>query len=292
MEKLTLVSDINEANAITHNGKFHIDEVFSTVLLMKLHDEIKLIRISEIPEGINIDGKIVYDIGKGEFDHHQANALTREDGIKYSSFGLLWKKYGKSYLTKLNCKDTEFAWMKFDEVFVKTVDKIDNFQIENDCLKNYSISNIIERFNPNWNSNINSDDKFQEAVKFARMIFENEVNNIFSIVDAKEYLKNVKIKDNRYIILDKNIPYNDFIKLNDTKNKIKFIVCPSERQGYEVRTVFNRASFPKKWHELSEDDFYKKYNIKGMIYCHSNGKLCITESIETAIQIIDLTEMQ
>jgi uncharacterized UPF0160 family protein len=32
MKNLELVYNINNANAITHNGKFHIDEVFSTVL--------------------------------------------------------------------------------------------------------------------------------------------------------------------------------------------------------------------------------------------------------------------
>ena len=42
MENFELVSDVNKANLITHNGKFHIDEVFSTVLLMKVFKNIKL----------------------------------------------------------------------------------------------------------------------------------------------------------------------------------------------------------------------------------------------------------
>ncbi len=289
MEKLKLVDNINEANAITHNGKFHIDEVFSTVLLMKLFDEIRLIRVSNISDNAEVKNKIVYDIGKGEFDHHQQNPLIRKEGIKYSSFGLLWRKFGKKYLEKTNCKDVNFAWNSFDETLVKTIDKIDNFQIEADCLKNYLISNIIEGFNPTWNSNTDSNIKFQEAVSFASVIFDNEINNIYSIIDAKIYLQNNIVIDKEYIILDKSIPYNDFIKENDTDNKIKFIICPSKRNGYEVRTVLNRATFPNEWYGMSENEFHKRYNISGMLYCHSNGKLCITNSIETAVKIINLT---
>ena len=289
MKKLNLVDNINEANAITHNGKFHIDEVFSTVLLMKLFDEIRLIRVSNIPDNAEVKNKIVYDIGKGEFDHHQQNPLTRKDGIKYSSFGLLWRKFGKKYLKKTNCKDVNFAWNSLDETLVKTIDKIDNFQIEADCLKNYLISNIIESFNPTWNSNIDSNIKFQEAVFFASVIFDNEINNIYSIIDAKIHLQNNIVIDKNYIILDKSIPYNDFIKENDTDNKIKFIICPSKRNGYEVRTVLNRTVFPNEWYGISENEFYKRYNISGMLYCHPNGKLCITSSIETAVKIIGLT---
>ena len=43
MEKLKIVNNMNNANAITHNGKFHVDEVFSTVLLMKVFDNIKVV---------------------------------------------------------------------------------------------------------------------------------------------------------------------------------------------------------------------------------------------------------
>ena len=87
MEKLKIVNNMNNANAITHNGKFHVDEVFSTVLLMKVFDNIKVARVPDVPENMKMEDKIIYDIGKGKFDHHQSNALTREDNVKYSSFG-------------------------------------------------------------------------------------------------------------------------------------------------------------------------------------------------------------
>lgn len=289
MENLKLVYNINDANAITHNGKFHIDEVFSTVLLTKIFDNIQLMRISEIPSNINLENKIIYDIGKGKFDHHQNDAITREDGIKYCSFGLLWKEYGKIYLEKIHCKDTEFAFQKFDLSFIKTIDKIDNFQIEPDCLKNYLISDVIESFNSDWNSNSDSNAKFQEAVEFATKIFDNNINKILSIIEAKMYLKTQEIKNETYILLKKYVPYNDFILENDSEEKIKFVIYPSKRNGYEIRAVLDRTRFPKEWFDLSEKDFFDKYKVNGMLYCHSNGKLCIASNIDTAISIIGLT---
>lgn len=289
VKNLELVEDLNEANAITHGGKFHIDEVFATVLLTKIFDNIKLSRVSEINNQFNYKDKIIYDIGKGEFDHHQSDAEIREDGIKYSSFGLLWRKFGRHYLKKIGCKDIAFAWKQLDASLVKTIDKIDNFQIEKDYLKNYMIANIIENFNPNWNSETDSNIKFKEAVEFAAIIFDNEIDSILSRIDAKEYLKSINIESNRYIVLEKIVPYSDFIAENDTKEKIEFVIYPSKRNGYEIRTIFNRNSFPKEWSSLSEEEFYKKYNIEGMLYCHNNGKLCIARDVKSAINIIGLT---
>ena len=99
----------------------------------------------------------------------------------------------------------------------------------------------------------------------------------------------MKLKNSEYIILEKYVPYNDFIIENDNEKRIKFIVYPSKRNGYEVRTVLDRAKFPDEWYNLSKKEFYDKYKIDGMLYCHSNGKLCIVSNIETAIDIINLT---
>ena len=93
-------NNINEANCITHNGKFHFDEIFSTVILSKMLSEIILFRTNEINE--KIENKYVYDIGGGEFDHHQEGGNgERENGIKYASCGLVWKKFRQRYYKKI-----------------------------------------------------------------------------------------------------------------------------------------------------------------------------------------------
>ena len=96
---ITLVKDIKEANGITHNGTMHADEVFSTAFLSLYFGNFKVARVSEVPENIS-SNTIVYDIGKGKFDHHQSDARIRDNGIKYSSLGLLFEEYGINYLKK------------------------------------------------------------------------------------------------------------------------------------------------------------------------------------------------
>ena len=58
----------NNASAFTHSGKFHADDVFSAALLLYLNPEINISRGNKVPE--DFDG-IVFDIGRGQYDHHQ-----------------------------------------------------------------------------------------------------------------------------------------------------------------------------------------------------------------------------
>ena len=57
-----------DAKAFTHGGKFHADDIFSSALLLYLNPEIQITRGNQVPE--EYDG-IVFDIGRGAYDHHQ-----------------------------------------------------------------------------------------------------------------------------------------------------------------------------------------------------------------------------
>jgi uncharacterized UPF0160 family protein len=58
---------------------------------------------------------------------------------------------------------------------------------------------------------------------------------------------------------------------------------------YYLRTVLNRINFPEEWRNLSEREFFNRYKVNGMLYCHPNGKLCIASNLDSAIDIIRLT---
>ena len=95
-KNIQLTKEIDNANCITHSGKFHVDDVISTIFLSKLNKNIILIRVPTV-KNINIENKIVYDRGLGEYHHHQKNRNgQRKNGINYSSIGLIWNKYGRS----------------------------------------------------------------------------------------------------------------------------------------------------------------------------------------------------
>ena len=61
-KNIKLINKIDIANCITHSGKFHIDDVFSTIFLGKMFDGIILCRIAST-ENENLENKLVYDIG-------------------------------------------------------------------------------------------------------------------------------------------------------------------------------------------------------------------------------------
>ena len=87
---IEIVKELKEANCVTHGGKFHSDEIFATVILSKILTNIKLIRVNEVTDSMreSIAKKLVYDIGGGEFDHHQAGGNgQRDNGVKYASCG-------------------------------------------------------------------------------------------------------------------------------------------------------------------------------------------------------------
>ena len=144
----------NNATAFTHSGKFHADDVFSSALLLYLNPEIRIIRENKVPE--DFDG-IVFDIGRGRYDHHQKDSRIRENGIPYAAFGLLWEKLGPEILGE------ELA-QKFDESFVQPLDNNDNTGEKNE------LATLIGNFNPTWDAQGGNDEAFFQAVSVAGMI--------------------------------------------------------------------------------------------------------------------------
>lgn len=134
----------NNASAFTHSGKFHADDVFSAALLLYLNPEINIFRGNKVPD--DFEG-VVFDIGRGQYDHHQKDSRIRENGVPYAAFGLLWEALGEEILGK------ELA-EKFDQSFVQPLDNNDNTGEKNE------LASLIGNFNPGWDSSGNNDRHF------------------------------------------------------------------------------------------------------------------------------------
>ena len=112
---IRIVNNYTEANCITHNGNMHADEVFSTAFLDLYKGNLRVYRVSEIDWNKVVDNTLVYDIGRREFDHHQTDALKRENGITYCSLGLLWKKFGRDFLIQQGYKNIDLLFEGIDK---------------------------------------------------------------------------------------------------------------------------------------------------------------------------------
>ena len=294
---ITLVKDINVADGITHNGTMHDDEVFATAFLSLYFDNFKVARVSEVPKDISTK-TIIYDIGKGKFDHHQTDARIRDNGIKYSSFGLLFEEYGLSYLKKLKLKNTKAIYNYLVKDFIEAIDAIDNgiFPEIKSIYKIKTVSDVIKIFNPSYGSNDKEDEQFIKAVSLAESILTEELKNVIGKVEAGVKVKKILNKTKGPIlILDEYLPYEETVLTSLSGKKILFAIYPSNRGGYGIKTIpisttdkTSRVYFPKEWGGLTNDALEKVTGIKGSLFCHTNRFLMTASDLDTAKKLAEL----
>jgi Uncharacterized conserved protein related to MYG1 family len=249
--------------AFTHSGKFHADDVFSAALLKIIYPDIEIQRGNSVP--VDFKG-LVFDIGYGEFDHHQKGSPVRDNNIPYASFGLLWKAYGEGILGELDAKE-------FDEYFIQQLDLNDNTGTKN------ILADIIESFNPPWNRTIDMQEAFNDACTFAKTILEKQIEKLRSESDAIEYIATaVDEASDGILILDKYIPWKKAIK----SPEIKYVILASQRGGYKVQPTNEKYYFPECWRGLQQEKLVVLTGIPSIIFCHKSGFLCTTNSLEDA----------
>lgn len=299
---INLVKNIDEANCITHAAKFHADDVFSSVIMNTIVEDMKLVRVISVPE-TGVENKLIYDIGWGEFDHHQKGGNgERENGIRYAAFGLLWKKFGKEYLNKIGAKAKiiDLAWNKLDEDFVQFIDSMDNGQLDLSVVEIpvVNLSSVIEMFNPAWNEESDYDAGFVRAYEVAEKIWNEKVRSVLHKLDAKE-LVDIAIEKsaNGYVVLDRYMPYQEFIitSENEKAKDILYAIYPSNRGGYGVQAIQkqkgsfeNRKPLPEEWAGLKDEELQKVSGVKTARFCHNARFLCTTETLEDAILMAKL----
>lgn len=264
--------------AFTHSGKFHADDVFSAALLTYLNPNIKFERGFVVPE--DYEG-IVFDIGLGEFDHHQAGAPIRENGNPYAAFGLLWRRYGVQVLS-------EEEAIKFDESFIQSLDYSDNTGSRNE------IAEAISLFNPVWDSTQDPNECFHEARNFALTILEKKFQRIKSVQRAEVIVQEaLSHAQNQIAILSIGAPWKKFIIGTD----IEFVISPSDRGGYSTQgvpidkdTLELKIPFPEAWRGKKGVELEEITGIKTLNFCHNSGFLIATATLEDAIRACELAK--
>ena len=278
----------NNATAFTHSGKFHADDVFSSALLLYLNPEIRIIRGNKVPE--DFDG-IVFDIGRGRYDHHQKDSRIRENGIPYAAFGLLWEELGAEILGE------ELA-QKFDESFVQPLDNNDNTGEKNE------LATLIGNFNPTWDAQGGNDEAFFQAVSVAGMILENKFERYLGNERAdkrveeileehqKAILSGEKSKEEaRILFLPEFVPCQK--RLSETD--IAFVIFPSNRGGYCIQpqkkeySLNYKCSFPVEWLGLENEELVAATGLSSAGFCHKGGFLMTTGTLEDAVKACEIS---
>lgn len=272
---------------ITHNRRFHLDEVIAHALVElfylgvnfqeKTHHNFKIIRTRDdaiINSFKDDDDAFIIDVGfeynqdKKLFDHHHRGFSEKwPDGKMMSSCGLVWKylKDKKHLGQKMNQDMITY----FEENLVRRVDDHDN------GVSTFDELFFILMYNRNHDNEAVMTTQYMNAVRVAK----EYIYNLLSIYRAEKEKEKINKKmigeyDNSpFIIIDKNSHKNkgELAKTIDPSGKkLKFIATPHSKNKFIVYGV-NNGKMPveirgKK--DFVADGF-------SFDFCHTNGHMCI-----------------
>jgi len=285
---------MNDKTIATHNGNFHADDVFSIAALRSVFPSFKLIRTRDLEligkADIVVDVGGEYDADRDRFDHHQrGGAGERENGIPYSSFGLIWQKYGLEI-----CQGNRDVANAVDSGLVSTIDAIDCGHVKG-AVEGISLSQTIGMFNPTWQEEGDFDTCFDEAVDFASRVLTRFIASANGGISAKEMVAKAidNAEDPRVIVLEKYTPWKRTVQA--LSEEALYMIYPSQTGQWRIQSVpvelgsfENRKSLPKQWAGLSDNDLKEVTGIDDAMFCHNGLFIAGAESFESTMKMASI----
>ena len=282
----------------THPGNFHADDVFAIAVLQLVHGELDVVRTrdaeAQAAADLRVDVGGRHDPATGDFDHHQkGGAGERANGLRYASFGLVWREHGEALAGSAE------AAAAIDERLVCGVDANDVGQALVEPLvgdiRPMSVSGVIAALNPSWDEALTpaeEDERFARAVDLARGMLEREIAGAAAFDRARELVAAAirRAEDPRVIELDSNMPWREAV--TTTAPEALYVVYPkadgwgSQAVPRDVGSFENRLSFPADWRGRSGADLVAATGVQDAIFCHSAGFYASAGSREGIVALV------
>jgi uncharacterized UPF0160 family protein len=293
---------------VTHSGGFHADEVLSSVILTRLFPQARLVR-SRASEWITpAADRIIYDVGGSYdadlqiFDHHQRGAPLREDGRPYSSFGLIWKHFGRAYLAASGVPDgnLDTVHASFDQGFVLPVDLVDNGALnlsEAGLLSGMTLPGLLETLKPVFDDTDQEaeDRTFNTALSIARSFVEARVARSAAKLRAEALVHQaiVDAGEGRVLELPMGMPFRPAV-VKAQADHLLFVVHPRQQdwcvagirradEGFALR-----ADLPAAWAGLTHGDLEAASGVIGASFCHNGRFIAAAKTREAALAMAEL----
>lgn len=271
----------------------------ATAILRELFDlEVVRTRDPEVLKELDI----VYDVGDGEFDHHQVDKEFREGGTPYAACGLIWRKFGKDVVRSngptLSEDEIYNVFRYIDRNLLESIDASDNgIRGAMTLIPTPNISTLIANFNPPWDADAeNEDEYFHQAVKLADIVLGNALAQQISTVKAKTHIAAAFDKRPRpeLLVLERSYPWPRVLNSIDREKKILFVVFPREDE-YLLQTVRgvggslgNRKSLPEEWAGKRDEELNEIIGIDDAIFCHSGRFIAGAKSFESIMKMAEI----
>lgn len=301
MSNLNTILQRPGAVAATHSGSFHADDVLAAAALRLAKPSVKILRSRDM-EQLNA-ADILFDVGRVfdpatcRFDHHQLEYTeARENGIPYSSFGLIWRELGAAL-----CGSAAAA-NRVDVSLVQGVDAMDcGVTISKEILpvKLMSISAVLGSFNPGWQDLATHealDEAFDQAVDVAKIVLQNAIRDANGFEQAKAVVeRGTLLEDGRLLMLEHGVPWKETVLESPKYNQLLYVIFPDAQKKWHVSCVpdkaggfSNRKSLPAAWAGLDGEELDKVTGIKGCVFCHRARFVGGHTTKEGAIEMVRL----
>lgn len=282
----------------THSGSFHADEVFALATLRLVHGAIGIIRTRDAEAlaqcDLRVDVGRKYDPKTGDFDHHQGDAGERPNGIRYASFGLVWREYGAQV-----CGSESIA-EDLDQTLVAPIDAGDNGQelvdLVFDGVGPYHLGRLIGSFGPQW------DDPDREAAEQqgfgdALMVADGIIRREIAAAQAKARaaglvrgaIEQSTKTDARIIEFDRGLPWKALVMAEAPEALV--VIYPREKDWgiqavpADTGAFDNRKDLPAAWAGLEGAELQAVTGVADATFCHIGRFMAVARSREGALAL-------
>jgi uncharacterized UPF0160 family protein len=289
---------------VTHNGKFHTDDVFAIVTLFLLlgKENCRVIRTRD--EAVIKEADYVVDVGQiyevetKRFDHHQLEgAGKRENGIPYASFGLVWKEYGEQVTGSKSIAD------RVDTKLVQAIDAVDNgTDISKPLIEGvYSldVNSLVNLYRPTWTEDQDWDKNFNKCCEWAINILLRIIKVQSDVEKAENSILAIynNTSDKKIIIIGEEYDFGRELitgVLSPMPEPIYAVMYRSDSENWEVvalrknkDTFESKKPLPEAWRAKSGEELNQATGYNDTIFCHRGGFMCVVGSKETALKLAE-----
>lgn len=293
---------------VTHSGGFHADELMSSVILTRLFPDAPITR-TRAPDWIApAEDRIIYDVGGAYdaeaqiFDHHQRGAPTRDDGQPLSSFGLIWRHFGRDYLAAMDvpADHIDAVHGSFDKSFVLPIDLVDNGALSpSDAgqLSSMTLPGLLETLKPIFDDKDPDSETraFHSALTIARAFVEARVNRNAAKLRAETMAMDaITAAGAGYILeLPMGMPFRPAITKAGADHLL-FVITPRADNDWTIGGIRKfdegfeqRADLPAAWAGLNGAELESASGIPGAKFCHNARFIAAANSREAIVAMAE-----
>lgn len=284
--------------AATHSGSFHADDVLAAAALRLVNPAVAILRTREREQLEAAD--VVFDVGRifdpaaCRFDHHQPEYKEgRDNGIPYSSFGLVWRELG------VELCGSEAAAARVDHWLVQGVDAVDcgvTLGKEVVPVTVMSIASVIGGFNPGWQDDNSAEARmaaFERAVEVGVAVLRNTIREAVGAEQARAVVaQGTRLEGGRLMLLERDVPWKGVVLGAAEYDDLLYVVSPDSQAKWHVNTVpdregsfSNRKSLPAAWAGLDGEELDAVVGMEGCIFCHRGRFVAGHKTREGALEM-------